>query len=84
MCIHNLLILDPPAQATPIKLDGLQISMSRETAKDPPQTFIKTFSGGDAKQSSERQVTNFPHPYPQVSSSQALMKKHLVFVRVQG
>lgn len=57
----------PLPQAAPIKLDGLQISLSRETSKDPPQTYIKTFVGSDAKQSTERQVTNYPHPYPQAS-----------------
>ena len=53
-------------QEAPITLHGLQISLSRESSKDPPQTFIKTFIGPDAKQSTERQVTNFPHPYPQL------------------
>ena len=65
------------AQSAPITLDGLQISMSRESSKEPPQSFIKTFkatgmdaaaaaAGGSLKlESTERQVTNYPHPYPQ-------------------
>lgn len=58
--------LDPDA---PIKLDGLQITLSRETSKDPPQTYIKSF-GPDGSPvpgpDGERQVTRYPHPYPQL------------------
>lgn len=37
----------------------------RESSTDPPQTHLRTLT--DAGRSwQERQVTNFPHPYPQV------------------
>eukprot|EP00955_Chlamydomonas_euryale_P028059 295662-Chlamydomonas_euryale.AAC.1 len=39
--------------------------LSRETAKEPPQTYLKMFGEG-GKPAGERQVTNYPHPYPQV------------------
>jgi|LauGreSBDMM110SN_4_FD.fasta_scaffold219295_2 hypothetical protein len=54
-------------------LDGLQISLSRETSKDPPQTLIKTFLGRSADESTERQVTNYPHPYPQASCTDCMV-----------
>jgi len=47
-------------------LDGLKLLLSRESAKDPPQTWMISFSGSDAASSSEKCLTNFPHPYPQV------------------
>jgi hypothetical protein len=38
--------------------------MSRETSQDPPQTWIRTWAADGS--ASERQVTNFPHPHPQL------------------
>jgi len=54
---------------SPVQLEGLQIMVSRESSKDPPQTYIKTFTQ-DATGSSERQVTSYPHPYPQLRDMQ--------------
>ncbi|KAG1675325.1 hypothetical protein FOA52_015999 [Chlamydomonas sp. UWO 241] len=48
-----------------IQLDGLQVMLSRESAKEPPQTFLKVF-GKDGVTTEERQVTKYPHPYPQL------------------
>eukprot|EP00798_Chlamydomonas_sp_ICE-L_P008109 gene8109-1355_t len=48
----------------PVALEGLQIMVARETTKEPPQTFLKTFTDGATK-STETRVTNYPHPYPQ-------------------
>ncbi|GFH17946.1 peptidase_S9 domain-containing protein [Haematococcus lacustris] len=47
----------------PVALEGLQLTFTRESAQEPPQTFIKTFTQGGA-QVQERRVTDFPHPYP--------------------
>lgn len=57
---------DPSA---PITLDNLSLLLSRETPKDPPQTFLRTLSDG-AKQHTERLVTNYPHPHPQLRDMQ--------------
>ena len=38
--------------------------MSRQSVQEPPQTHILTLhSGGDAP-AADRQLTQFPHPYP--------------------
>lgn len=47
-----------------IHLSGLSLLMTRETPRDPPQTFVMT-RGADGSWT-ERQLTNFPHPYPQL------------------
>lgn len=39
--------------------------LSRETPTDPPQTYIKTFTANSGTPQ-ERQLTNYPHPYPQL------------------
>jgi hypothetical protein len=52
-------------QEGPVPLEGLQIMLSRETAQDPPQSYIITLKEGGGT-ISERQVTNFPHPHPEV------------------
>ncbi|GFR47310.1 hypothetical protein Agub_g8997, partial [Astrephomene gubernaculifera] len=51
---------DPEA---PLTVEGMVLSMSRESASDPPQTLLRTFraAGRDCE---ERLVTAFPHPYP--------------------
>lgn len=64
----------------PISLEGLSLLLSRETVQDPPQTFIKTFTQ-DASQSTERQVTNYPHPYPQLRE---LQKEVIRYSREDG
>jgi dipeptidyl aminopeptidase/acylaminoacyl peptidase len=56
-------------QDAPVSLDGLQLLLSRESAKEPPQTYLISFAGADAASSSERRITDFPHPYPQVRCS---------------
>lgn len=47
----------------------VQVTLSRESGSDPPQTYLKTF-GPDGLPlpgtEGERQVTNYPHPYPQL------------------
>lgn len=48
-----------------LRLQGLRLMMSRETSKDPPQTYMRTLHDA-ASRWDERQVTNYPHPYPQV------------------
>jgi hypothetical protein len=58
-------------QDAPVSLDGLQLLLSRESAKEPAQTYLISFSGPDAASSSERRITDFPHPYPQVTAAAA-------------
>ncbi len=44
---------------------GLSVMLSRESSSDPPQTYLRTFTEG-GRGATERVVTAFPHPYPQV------------------
>jgi len=60
-------------QDAPITLDGLKLLLSRESAKEPPQTWMISFSGSDAASSTEKCLTNFPHPYPQVMKQPRLL-----------
>lgn len=55
-------------QDAPITLEGLQLLLSRESAAEPPQTYLISFnsSEGDKMQPHEQRITDFPHPYPQV------------------
>jgi hypothetical protein len=53
------------SQSGPVPLEGLQVMLSRESARDPPQSFIMTLRDGGSRLS-ERRVTDYPHPYPQV------------------
>lgn len=67
----------------PITLDGLKLLRSRETAQDPPQTWIMTLSkapGGDIS-ITERQLTDYPHPHPQLRD---LQKEVLRYKRDDG
>jgi len=53
----------------PVALEGLQLLLTRESAKDPPQSYIVTLTDG-GKSLTERQVTNYPHPYPTLRDMQ--------------
>lgn len=46
------------------RLEGLQLLMSRQSVQEPPQTHILTLHSGDDAPAAERQLTQFPHPYP--------------------
>ncbi|KAF8067166.1 hypothetical protein HT031_002213 [Scenedesmus sp. PABB004] len=74
----------------PITLDGLQVLLSRESVSEPPQTYLLSFAaaaagGGDgdapAWTRSERRITDFPHPYPQLRDMQ---KEVLRYARPDG
>jgi len=73
-------IMSDDNEDAPIQLEGLKLLLSRETAKTPPQTFIKTFTEG-ATQSTERQLTDYPHSYPQLKDMQ---KEVLRYTRNDG
>ena len=45
------------------RLEGLQLLMSRQSVDEQPQTHVLTLRGGDAP-AADRQLTQFPHPYP--------------------
>lgn len=38
--------------------------MSRQSVQEPPQTHILTLHSGDDAPAADRQLTQFPHPYP--------------------
>ncbi|KAI8467198.1 MAG: alpha/beta-hydrolase [Monoraphidium minutum] len=67
----------------PITLDGLQLLLSRETAQDPPQTWIMTLAQapGGKLEFSERRLTDYPHPHPQLRD---LQKEVLRYKRDDG
>ncbi|KAL6776823.1 hypothetical protein ACKKBF_B31065 [Auxenochlorella protothecoides x Auxenochlorella symbiontica] len=46
-----------------ITLDGLRILATRESEREPPQFYIKSFAN-DGRDISERCISAFPHPYP--------------------
>ncbi|GMH40490.1 hypothetical protein BSKO_08394 [Bryopsis sp. KO-2023] len=48
-----------------VTLEGLEVLMSRESVQTVPQYFSKTFSN-EGTESTERLITQFPHPYPQM------------------
>ena len=51
---------DDPAK--PVSLSAFSMLISRETPKDPPQSYVAQFV--DGAPGPERQLTNYPHPYP--------------------
>lgn len=72
----------PPPQEAPITLDNLTILLSRESTKMVPQTFQLSFSNGGAT-TSERQVTNWPHPHPQVGANRGVANARACLVPKQ-
>jgi hypothetical protein len=55
-------------QDAPITLEGLKLLLSRESAQEPPQTYLIDFEKSDSSslKAQEQRITDFPHPYPQV------------------
>jgi hypothetical protein len=52
----------PLGELQPFQLDDMRFLMSRESQTEPPQYFLWT-----VKTDTWQQITDFPHPYPQVS-----------------
>jgi hypothetical protein len=52
----------PLGELEPFQLDDMRFLMSRESQTEPPQYFLWT-----VKTDTWQQITDFPHPYPQVS-----------------
>jgi dipeptidyl aminopeptidase/acylaminoacyl peptidase len=52
------------AGGQPITLEGLRILLTRETPTDVPQYLIMSWGAGGAR--SEVQISDFPHPHPQL------------------
>ncbi|KAJ9509690.1 hypothetical protein QJQ45_011313 [Haematococcus lacustris] len=73
-------IFNDTDDSQPVALEGLQLTFTRESAQEPPQTFIKTFTQGGA-QVQERRVTDFPHPYPAL---RGLQREVLRYPRPDG
>lgn len=69
--LRDVITIHHKQQDAPITLEGLQLLLSRESAAEPPQTYLITFNkegddkGGETQQREQR-ITDFPHPYPQV------------------
>ncbi|GAB4818840.1 hypothetical protein N2152v2_005886 [Parachlorella kessleri] len=73
-------ILSDLDQSRPISLDNLQMLASRESVRDPPQYYIKTFTAGGS-QAEERCISDFPHPYPTLKD---LQKEIVRYQRADG
>ena len=63
----------------PITLNGLKMLLSRETGKEPPQSYLVTFAQDASAPSSavttlEKTLTQYPHPYPQLMD----MKREII------
>lgn len=73
----------------PIKVKGLKMLATRESIEEPPQFHIKTFSSssstnngdGTKLEITERNISNFPHPYPTLKS---LQKEIIKYTRSDG
>lgn len=63
-----------------LPLEGLQMLARRETEEEPPQFSIATFAES-FKLKEDRQISNFPHPYP---SLKGMKKKILQYKREDG
>lgn len=79
-------IMSDNNEDAPISLEGLQLLLSRESAAEPPQTYLITFNSQDGSQASklqqqEQRITDFPHPYPQLKDMQ---KEVLRYKRSDG
>ncbi|KAK9835947.1 hypothetical protein WJX81_000393 [Elliptochloris bilobata] len=72
------LLSDRPGE--PLRLKGLQLLMSRQSVEDQPQTHVLTLRGGDAP-AADRQLTQFPHPYPTL---RGLQKEIVRYQREDG
>ncbi|KAK9816189.1 hypothetical protein WJX74_001254 [Apatococcus lobatus] len=64
----------------PIRLDTLSLLKSRETPLDPPQFYIQSWDA-PGQPPKERQLSQFPHPYPSVRDHQ---KEILRYKRADG
>ncbi|KAK9828809.1 hypothetical protein WJX72_002171 [[Myrmecia] bisecta] len=53
----------------PIRLADMKLLLSRESATEPPQIYIQSWSGQDSPPT-ERKLTDFPHPYPTLKNIQ--------------
>eukprot|EP00892_Ulva_mutabilis_P002989 jgi/Ulvmu1/12691/UM094_0049.1 len=73
-------VLNEAAHTPHVTLDDLAMLITRETSRDPPQFHVKRFSAGGTE-SSEVQLTNEPHPTPQLRD---LQREILQYSRADG
>jgi dipeptidyl aminopeptidase/acylaminoacyl peptidase len=73
---ENMAVLMAPKGDQDLTLDSLKIVISRESQTEPPQYYIVCWP--DKR---ETQITNFPHPYPQLKD---LKKEIIRYARSDG
>lgn len=52
------------------RLKGLSMLFTRETQLETPQIYIKRWPEGPSGPSTERLLTQFPHPHPSIKDLQ--------------
>ena len=52
------------------RLEGLTMLLTRESNTEVPQVYIKKWPLGPEGQSTERLLTQFPHPHPSIKDLQ--------------
>lgn len=60
----------PSVSSLVCRLEGLSLLLTRETNLETPQIFIKKWPEGPQAESSERLLTQFPHPHPSIKDLQ--------------
>ena len=73
---ENMAVLMSPKGDEDLTLDSLKIVISRESQTEPPQYYIVCWP-----ENRETQITNFPHPYPQLKD---LKKEIIRYARSDG
>lgn len=73
---ENMAVLMAPEGDEDLTVDNLKIVISRESQTEPPQYYIVCWP-----EKRETQITNFPHPYPQLKD---LKKEIIRYARSDG
>lgn len=73
---ENMAVLMAPKGDEDLTLEKLKIVISRESQTEPPQYYIVCWP-----EKRETQITNFPHPYPQLKD---LKKEIIRYARSDG
>ena len=65
----------------PLPAEGLQVLMTRESQQEPPQFHVLSWERGLARPPTERLMSSFPHPHPELTG---MGKEILRYQRADG